>query len=272
MWPVLDGDVDNCTGWTTNSSATDGVQGMVDFGTAANRWAGSATGCNISRRLICMVDDPGSSTGAISSTQTGSTNQDSSTITFSSQSLGTASSDRVIVVALAYEDEDDLTVSTITLGGTEMNLAVSEIATNGDDNEVFLYYLSSSSGTTADVAVTFTGGTANGVGIDVYSLTGIASSFPQDTMTDSSISSGTTLSGNIDLKADGVAICVASHVDETDTWAWTNATEQSDYSTGATYGRNSSASITSSSDSTITVTATTSGSDTRRALACASWR
>lgn len=88
----------------------------------------------------------------------------SNTATFSSVSIGTASSDRYVIVGIV---NDSQSVSGITIGGVS---ATSAVATG----HTAIYYLNVTAGTTATIVVTLAGA-YNLIGIQVGILTGIDS-------------------------------------------------------------------------------------------------
>lgn len=87
-----------------------------------------------------------------------------STATFSTVSIGTASSDRIVIVGIVNDSQP---VSSITIAGVSATQAVAI-------GHSALYYLNVTSGTTATIVVTLAGA-HNLIGIQVGILTGITS-------------------------------------------------------------------------------------------------
>ena len=91
-----------------------------------------------------------------------------SSYTFSSQAIGTASSDRVVVVGVSAGNSP-ADVSSMTIGGVGAAHAVSQ--TNSTETEI--WYATVPTGTTASVVVNFSGGKGR-CGIGVWALTGVS--------------------------------------------------------------------------------------------------
>jgi hypothetical protein len=131
--------------------------------------------------------------GAVSNT-TGAT-----TYTFTTANIGTAASDRVIVVGVMLNSSVSRTVSSVTLGGNAMT---SIVGTNSASNTA-LFRISVASGTTADIVVTGSGG-ANGCYVVVYSLTGWGTVTTYNS--NSAAGSSATISTTIDTVSGGAVI------------------------------------------------------------------
>lgn len=99
------------------------------------------------------------------------TNTSSSSPSFSSQSIGTASSDRVILVAINGFASSAQTISSVTIGGVAATLIVSKENTSTFSTISAIYGLLVTSGTAATIAVNF-GQSSPRTAISVYSLTG----------------------------------------------------------------------------------------------------
>lgn len=131
--------------------------------------------------------------GAVSNT-TGAT-----TYTFTAANIGTATSDRVIVVGVMLNSSTNRTVSSVTLGGNAMT---SIVGTNSASNTA-LFRISVASGTTADIVVTGSGA-SNGCYVVVYSLTGWGTVTTYNS--NSATGSSATISTTIDTASGGAVI------------------------------------------------------------------
>jgi len=131
--------------------------------------------------------------GAVSNT-TGAT-----TYTFTAANIGTATSDRVIVVGVMLNSSTNRTVSSVTLGGNAMT---SIVGTNSASNTA-LFRISVASGTTADIVVTGSGA-SNGCYVVIYSLTGWGTVTTYNS--NSATGSSATISTTIDTASGGAVI------------------------------------------------------------------
>jgi hypothetical protein len=122
------------------------------------------------------------------------------TYTFTAANIGTATSDRVVVVGVMLNSSVSRTVSSVTLGGNAMT---SIVGTNSASNTA-LFRISVASGTTADIVVTGSGG-ANGCYVVVYSLTGWGTVTTYDSSSAASTSAA-TISATINTASGGAVI------------------------------------------------------------------
>lgn len=121
--------------------------------------------------------------------------------TFSSQGIGTASADRVVIVSI-YAKGSGVPVDSITIGGVSAT-KLAEI-TNSEGNAT-IWALLVTAGTTADVVLTWTGA-LDRVFIGVHAMTGTNGSVTtHDTATHSAT---TSLSTTIDIPTDGAVVAV----------------------------------------------------------------
>lgn len=150
-----------------------------------------------------------------------------STYTFAAQNLGTASSDRYIIVsAAARKAGASTTISSITIGG--ITATIVKQATNfiTNTNVVGLAIALVPAGATGDIVVTF-GGTMVRCAIGVWLATNISSITPVDT--DSSTAADPTCALNV--TTGGFAIGASGPLASTSTW--TGLTERFDISVEA---------------------------------------
>jgi hypothetical protein len=125
------------------------------------------------------------------------------TYTFAGQSIGTAASNRYIIVAVAASDTNDtFSASSVTVGSVS---ATKIIDLDSGFQYSSIWIAAVPTGTTATVSVTF----SEAVGfcsIGIWSVTGLSSATPTDT--DSKTSGGGNLS--LDVLAGGFAIAVTN--------------------------------------------------------------
>lgn len=182
-----------------------------------------------------------------------------STYTYSATDIGSAAALRYVVVGVCPTGSGPLNATnSVTVGGVSCTKLAEADA--GGDNYSALWITNTpiTSGTTADIVVTYAGSMNDGA-IAVWAVYDILSNAASDTLTDT----GTTLSGAIDVPADGILIAAGFGSNGTPTFTWTNITENFEQSTVA--GGFSGASILASG--TVTVTATPSATDSADTLA-----
>jgi len=184
-----------------------------------------------------------------------SSSSDLSVYTFSGVSIGTAASDRLVVVCVSHEKETPRTTTNVTVGGAELDLISSYhgIANQG----VSIWASVITTGTTASIVVKHNAVTLC-TGITVFTIYGKTTSAAQQTASGSS--SGTLSS----LIPDDYVVCVACNGAGSASTA-TNYTKRYDVNAGG-------ASIAAGDYvSTITGSRTFSASSVT-AFCCASWR
>jgi hypothetical protein len=186
---------------------------------------------------------------------------DLTTYTFSTQALGTASSDRKIVVGTGTVTGGGATVSSITIAG----IAATRVEQQANGQGIAeLWQASVPTGTTGDIVVVFSGGVSRaGIGVwAVYNAT--TSAF------DTGKSTADPLTDTINVPSKGICIGFAITNDGT-SMTWTNLTEEFDEAEESTI-RHSGASLTSENGSSgLTVTATSSTAPNGQCLVLASW-
>ena len=114
-----------------------------------------------------------------------------------------------------------------------------------------------------NIDVVFSGSVFN-CGIGVWTLTGVSSTTPVNTVS----STATPGTGSLSTVNGGVAVGYAI-VNDTSSFTWTNLTEQFDTSSAAV--NDSGAQDTATTGSSLSITATATSGDTRRAFVAASW-
>lgn len=149
------------------------------------------------------------------------------TYTFTAAGIGTASSDRLVVVSASGNASSDpnSNVSSLTIGGNAATI-VDQITTTGGGMVCALYYLLVTSGTTADIAVTFGEGQSHAA-IGVWAITGWGSQTPTDSDKAQSSTGVSQSLSTVTIDSNGGA--VFGYGDDVNAGTtWTNATEDYD--------------------------------------------
>ena len=182
------------------------------------------------------------------------------TYTFSSVAIGTASPDRVVIVAVASFVDATQSISSATIGGVSESVQVQAI-----NNGVRVGIISAvvPTGTTATIVINMTTSGGLNMGIGVWTATGLPNATALGT------NSNTTLAGlAVTSESGGIIVAVTGNVDSR-TMTWTNATENYDQSVEAiTFTSGASGQTTGTS---TTVTATASGATTTGVIAAATF-
>jgi hypothetical protein len=163
---------------------------------------------------------------AVATTYIGNATDDTNltTYTFSSQSIGSASADRIVVVGIASRNTSASTViNSVTIGGNTASIDVQDSNSTSNYNICGIASLLVTSGTTADIVVTFSGAQLR-AGIAIYTVTG-ANETPYATNSDNS---GGDPSLDLNVPANGGAIGVAMSAN-TSLESWTGITEDSSF-------------------------------------------
>ena len=189
------------------------------------------------------------------------------TYTFSSQDIGTAASNRnIIVVASTGGGGAGIDfAATCTVGGASIARIVD--LEGNDNNDISVYQGVIASGTSAAVVITVAGGTMEKCGIAVHAVFGDRVSL-NDLYTQAATTAAP--SGSVDVPAGGVIIA-ANKIQSNDgafATSWTNATEVYDQvlEAGTNADMQSGAYTAVTSAATVTVTATAAGATYRNSL------
>ena len=149
--------------------------------------------------------------------------------TFTAQSIGTAASDRFILVGVyAPANTNFGNITGVTIGGSPMTqLVQTEDASGFSDFAV--YGLSVPSGTTADIVVSLSG-SPDRLGIDVFRANSLSSTTPTATATLNTAS--VDLVQSITVQSGGIIIGFAGNENTATLHTWTNLTERHDDAIG----------------------------------------
>ena len=205
----------------------------------------------------------GGEAATISFTANAADAADQSTVTFSGQAIGTAATDRIVVIGVTCNAGEPITSATI--GGISAASVVEGDALGGTAYAA-LWQASVPTGATADIVINLTG-TSFRTGLGVWAIYGASS-----TVTDTGSSIADPSTDTLNISAGGVAIGMAnSEGVSTSSYTWTNLTENFDSGLGEGTGAYSGASAAFAAEQTaLSITADpTSGS--AWAMACASW-
>jgi hypothetical protein len=188
--------------------------------------------------------------------------------TFSNVDIGTASSDRLVVVAChatGNTSAPNINLTSMTLGGSSMTNAA---ALAEDTASVDLYYLTVTSGTTATIVATYPQ-TKRRCTIAVYTITGLNSSTPSDTGTSNNSDTAPTLT--LDIPTGSIAVYAHTSANNTTTTVtYSSATEHYDQAIGGESTTASGASLADAGNA-HTETATLAETKSRTVLIGAVW-
>jgi len=206
---------------------------------------------------------------AISLTYQTSAQQTASTTTFTyaGQSIGTATTDRYVVIGTmaAGGGGAGVTVSSITVGGIAATIVVQRNGNSGASNAVTALAIAAvPTGTTATVVVTYSATQARSA-IGVWSCTGLVT--PDPISTNSSVANPSSLT--LSTYSGGFAIGMVGQ-NAVSTAAWTNLTERFDSTVdSALYSGADSNGTTSGSTLSASCTISTGGLSEQSGVAAA---
>jgi hypothetical protein len=206
-----------------------------------------------------MIAGRRSSQATYVSTASSTANQ--STYTFSGQSIGTAASNRYVVVAATGGSASSRTISSCTVGGA----ATTRVAnvSGFECAAIFITNAPVTTGTTADVVIV-----SDGL-LQMQSVVYVINGSP--VLYDTFTSTSTNPSGGIDAASGGCIIAIATHNSNTDTASWTGLTENGDEA--LEFERNTWASLNATiTETNRTIGVTFSSSLAGDVLVAASWR
>lgn len=199
--------------------------------------------------------------------------------TFSTQAIGTASADRIVIVGVALTNfnVDAGSISGVTIAGETATQRQSVKVGPGTGNEILMEFWTApvTSGNTGNVVVSFANANALQCGIAVWAMTGASSAVPtataNDTDSNTNSTSGFTLSAAITVAANGGFVAYAADVAAIwdDSYVWASATENVDE---AIEPNASHSAAQGTASATVEVTGTKGGgSDADRGLIIAAW-
>jgi len=184
------------------------------------------------------------------------------TYTFSAQAIGTAASDRYVIVGVAGSNTAS-EPSTVTVGGVS---ATKVVGTAGGNHSAGLWVALVTSGSTADIVVTWPG-SIDRCAIGVWSSTGLSSVTPSNTAT----SNATPGSCTVTTLAGGFAIAFSHLGYGTVTWSGTGVTQDFNTSIEASVKNTGASAATDGTNLTFTATYSTTFDATTRPMVAASF-
>lgn len=193
--------------------------------------------------------------------------------TFTSQNIGAASSDRLVVVAISSEYNSARTFSSCTIGGVTASVAISDSNNSSESAIAAICYLNVTSGTTADIAVTMSGATTS-IYISVYTITGLRSFTPVATVS-SKASTGTGGNSTISVESNGVIIMSSAWRAAVSAVTYTGMSSSSGDNltlTDASHGASSASNSKMAANASTTIGASATASSDYWCWAAASWR
>lgn len=167
---------------------------------------------------IVMASTAGGGGAAPTWTKTGnpaSQNTGTTSVTFTSVSIGTASSDRIVV---AVYNSASAVATAMTIGGITATKAVEE---SSGISGLQIWYAPVPTGTTANIVAT-SGGAMSNESVIVGILTGVTAAPPITNTTPPASTSPATISVNVPSTGFGI---VGIYQGGTTSGAWTNATQ-----------------------------------------------
>lgn len=183
---------------------------------------------------------------------TAQANPGSATVTFSGANIGTAASNRVVVLAFSSGTN---VATAVTVGGVGMTKAIEESTVVSG---LQIWYGTVPSGATANVVLTFPGNPTNCL-LVVGKFNSGASVTPSDTQSTANGGGATTETLNAAIPASGFAVMGTVQQNTLETQTWTNMT--------STSGDATNSSTQGNTNSIYTAHSTTSGSPTALTIA-----
>jgi hypothetical protein len=205
---------------------------------------------------------PSQGAATISFTASAVNTANATTHTFSGVSIGTAASNRKIVVASQHSSGTvPVSVSSMTVGGISATFVVNQASADGEAY-VEIWQANVPTGTTATIVVNYSGTVSRG-GVGVWAVYGAAAA-----ATDTGVSTANPLTDTLNIPAGGVAIGAASGSAGTST-AWTNLTENYDENVEASTYQSGASSAFATIQTALAIS--TNGYTGQACFACASW-
>lgn len=175
--------------------------------------------------------------------------------TFTAQDIGTASSDRRVVVGVTfYVNSGSQSVSSVTIGGVSASALYDPGAVAATAEGVAFWSAIVPTGTTGDIVINFSSAPLR-IGIGVWAVTAASSA-----LFDSKRATGTgnPLSVSIGVPANGAVIAVAGMVNNgtAGTYTWVGLTENYDAVIGGAGTHSGSSGTFSSANAALTVSST----------------
>jgi hypothetical protein len=194
----------------------------------------------------------------------------SSPHTFTAQAIGAASANALLVMHTAI-GAGAVTISGVNVNGSPATLVPNTDGTTPPGNNRMWTFPRPATGTTANIQLTFTGGSPTRAHLGVYVVRRPGSFTPYAAATSTESGAGTDTAVSIAVPRRGVAI-VGAFFNGTNTVTWTNATERVDDQNSTDRNTSADFSNTGAAITSRTFTATQGASTTERRIAAVSFR
>lgn len=191
-------------------------------------------------------------------------------ITYSGASIGTAASNRMVVVCVGCRNNTGTGISGVTIGGNAATQIVKSPSSSSEEPCVAIYALMVPSGTTANIVVTANSAFYDGA-IAVYAVYGRSSVTEVDSDSAEQAASSAALAITLNVPAGGVGIACTLGNDPATSFTWVGFTEDNDasFNSNPTF---SCASLESTAGSAgLTVSADPAGTPTQHNICGATW-
>jgi len=193
-----------------------------------------------------------------------SSTTNASSYTFSSVDIGTASSDRLVIVTVhAVTATSAINITGVTVAGVS---ATEQVTAPNTNIRTAIYTALVSSGTTANITVT-TSITAGSMAVATYSLKNYNSATPESTL---SVEGTPTATGNLTFGSNAAVVAATSGGTASSTVSWSSPLTEN-YDTEVEDRPRSGASASSLSAQTLSVSSTVNPSSNSNMVAAA-WR
>lgn len=224
----------------------------------------------------CELIGFGATAAATSATSTyiGNTSDttDQTTYSFAGASIGTASSDRLVVCGFTARANAARTVSSVTIAGVSATLVGTAIDAGAGADLATMWIAAVPTGTTGTISITFSAAMLR-CNVGVWTITGGGSATPTSTQTDNTVSSN-VLSVSSDCPANGCIIAVSENGQGSGsaTATWAGVTENYDTTVETTsFGASGASANFSSAQTGLTVSETGAATVANGAMVAAAW-
>lgn len=203
---------------------------------------------------------------SISYISNNSVTTNSTSHTFTAQSIGSTGNNRHIIVSISGYQSSVGALSSATIGGVSATIAVQA---NGTNTVSVIIIAAVPTGTTGDIVLSWATNTQN-VGIAVHRVVDLTSATANTTGSDTTLSAG-ACSFTLNNNANAVMVASAVSIDGTAWGTWSSGlTEDSDQYIASSNAAAAASGFFASANTPYTVTAT-AGTGTRGVVVAATW-
>lgn len=215
---------------------------------------------------VLMAMAASASYPSISYISNNSTTTNSTSHTFTAQSIGSTGNNRYIVVSISGYQASVGALSSATIGGVSATIAVQA---NGTNTVAVIIIAAVSSGTTADIVLTWANNTQN-VGIAVHRVVDLNSATANTTGNDTTLSTGAA-SFTLNNNANAIMVASAVSIDGSGWSSWSSGlTEDSDQFIASSNAAAAASGFFASANTPYTASATAS-TGSRGVMVAATW-